>query len=54
MHDQPPNGRGSPATRRVTDAAAMVAAAATPTAASTAAGTVRPDEVPRSGSAMHP
>ena len=54
MHDHPPDGRGARATRRVTDTAALVAAAATPTAASTAAGTVRPDEVPRSGSAMHP
>ena len=49
-----PTGAAARATRRVTDTAALVAAAATPTAASTAAGVVRADEVPRSGSAMHP
>ena len=49
-----PTGAAARTRRRVIDTAALVASAAAPNAASTAAGTVRADGFPRCGSSMHP
>ena len=49
-----PTGAAARTKRRVTDTAAFVASAATPSAASTASGTERAGEVPGCGSVVHP